>query len=96
MFTILSWLVFGLIAGLLGKALFSFVYPSSELNNISGMYTIGVGAAGYLVGGAIEFVLNGGGQFSPSGLVLGVVGATLTLIALHFAQSKGYLDQWIK
>ncbi len=89
------WALYGLIVGVIAKIVFGFIYPTSKLNDIGGLYTILLGAAGSYVGGALELILHGG-QFGTAGLIMGVVGATVTLVGLHYAQTKGWLDQWIK
>lgn len=70
--TILSWLVYGLIVGLLAKA----VHPGED--PVGFLPTIGIGIAGSYVGGFIHYLLGGGGHpFSPSGILLGTVGGVL-------------------
>jgi uncharacterized membrane protein YeaQ/YmgE (transglycosylase-associated protein family) len=68
MFTLLSWVVFGLIAGSIAEYLF-------PLKNKTGRWqTVCVGMAGSVLGGAAESILNGDG-YRPAGFLISVVGA---------------------
>ena len=71
MLFILSWIVYGLIVGLLAKAL----HPGSD--PVGFLPTIGVGIAGSYIGGLINYLLGGGGEFSASGILMGVVGGVI-------------------
>jgi len=97
MFTILFWVIYGFIVGSVAKVLFSAIYPNNKFNDISALYTILLGAAGSYVGGFINFVIgNSSDVISTSGLIMGVLGATVALIGVYFLQNKGYLDKWVK
>lgn len=97
MFTILGWIIYGFIVGTIAKVIFTFAYPSSNVNDVKGIYTILLGAAGSYVGGLINLIIGNTSDFgSTSGIIMGVVGATVALIGLHFAQKKGWLDQWMQ
>ena len=71
MFFILSWIVYGLVVGLLAKAL----HPGSD--PVGFLSTIGVGIAGSYIGGFINYLLGGGEAFSASGMLMGVVGGVI-------------------
>ncbi len=93
MLTILSWIIYGFIVGTVAKVIFQYAFPTSKLNDITGLYTILLGAAGSYVGGLINFLLgNTPDVISTAGITMGVLGAIVALVALHYAQAKGYLD----
>jgi len=71
MLWILSWVIYGLIVGLLAKAIHSGDDPVGFLP------TVGIGIAGSYVGGFINFLLGSGSAFSPSGIVMGIVGGVV-------------------
>lgn len=86
MYTILSWIVFGLIAGVIAKA----IMPGRDPGGC--IITILLGIAGAVIGGFIARALgygqdiNGAGDISKPGflisLVLAVIGA-IVLLALY-------------
>jgi uncharacterized membrane protein YeaQ/YmgE (transglycosylase-associated protein family) len=73
--SILVWLVYGVIVGLLAKAL----HPGDD--PVGFLPTVGIGVAGSYIGGFINFLLGRGDAFSPSGIIMGIVGGILFLIA---------------
>ncbi len=76
-FSLLLWLAYGLIVGLIVKA----IYRGSLSAGF--MSTIGIGIAGSFVGGFINYLLGGGGDpFQPSGFLMGIVGGIVACI-LH-------------
>lgn len=96
MFSILMWIVYGFIVGTVAKIVFQYAFPTSRLNDITGLYTILLGAGGSYVGGLINFLLgNTSSVISATGFSMGIIGAVIALVSLHYIQSKGYLDQWI-
>lgn len=64
----LTWIIFGLIIGLLAKAL----HPGSEPVGL--LPTIGIGIAGSFVGGLVNYLLSGRAEFRPAGFVMSVIG----------------------
>lgn len=71
MLWLIGWLIFGLIVGLIAKAL----HPGED--PIGFLPTVGVGVAGSFVGGAIRWLLNMSGTFHPAGLLWSVVGGVI-------------------
>ena len=72
MLSIISWIIYGLIVGLIAKAL----HPGDD--PVGFLPTIGIGIAGSYIGGLINFLLGMGGQpFSASGILMGVVGGVI-------------------
>lgn len=68
---ILSWLVYGLVVGILAKVVVSFFFSE---NDVAGFWpTVLVGVIGSYVGGGIEFLLGRSYDWSPAGLVKGVI-----------------------
>lgn len=84
MFTILGWIIFGLIVGLIAKA----IHPGDE--PVGFLQTVGIGIAGSFVGGFINYILGtfsamsiagfSNHRFSPSGFIMSVVGGVLFCI----------------
>lgn len=72
MFTILGWIIYGLIVGLLAK----LFHPGEEPAGFGSTLLIGV--AGSFMGGFINYVLGKGtSPFSSSGIIMGVVGGVV-------------------
>ena len=88
MLYILSWLIYGLIVGILGKLLISMFRP--EAATVSGFFpTVLTGIVGSYVGGAINYVLFNGGEFiEPSGILMGIVGAAVALYGLYYYNTQ--------
>ncbi len=69
MIFLLSWLVYGLIVGLLAK----WLHPGED--PVGFLPTIGIGVAGSYIGGALNWVLGSHTALvSPSGIMMGVIG----------------------
>jgi hypothetical protein len=70
---VLGWLLYGIIVGLISKAIYKGVVPSGFLS------TLVVGIIGSFAGGFIKYMLTDSGDpFQPSGILFGVVGGILT------------------
>lgn len=66
MFTLIVWGVFGLIVGMIAKA----IHPGED--PIGFLPTIGIGVVGSYIGGAINWLLDmGSSPFEPSGFFNG-------------------------
>lgn len=74
MFNIIVWCVYGLFVGGIAKA----IVPGEE--NFGFVKTIVLGVAGSYMGGAILYLLGNYEAVSASGVVMGVVGATISLV----------------
>jgi uncharacterized membrane protein YeaQ/YmgE (transglycosylase-associated protein family) len=73
--TILGWLVFGLVAGLLARAL----VPGKD--DIGLLMTIVLGVVGSVVGGLIFGLLTVGVRdFQPAGWIGSIIGAIIVLV----------------
>ncbi|MCA1726266.1 MAG: GlsB/YeaQ/YmgE family stress response membrane protein [Actinobacteria bacterium] len=73
---IIAWLLIGLVAGLIARAL----VPGRDKLGIWG--TILLGLVGSVVGGFIGDALTEGNQdFSPAGILGSIVGAVIALVA---------------
>lgn len=72
MFFILSWLIYGIIVGVSSKLL----HPGND--PIGFLPTIAIGVAGSYIGGLINFILGYGcSSFSPSGILMGIIGGVI-------------------
>lgn len=81
MFSLISLLVFGLIAGVIAK----MVFPPEE--KLTMLQTSILGVVGSYVGGGINYLLSGG-TFHPAGLLFSIVGAIVALYAFKQYKSK--------
>lgn len=81
---IISWIVVGLIAGVLARAL----VPGRDPMGVLG--TLVLGLVGSVIGGLIGNLLVSGDQdFTPAGLLGSILGAILALIAYRaYARSE--------
>lgn len=82
MFDILSWIVFGLVAGIVAKLLMPGKDPGGFI------VTILLGIAGSLLGGYIAKLLGIGGGWL-TGFVLAVIGALLLLAIYRLVKGSG-------
>lgn len=73
MFGILSWIVFGLIVGVVAK----LVMPGRDAGGI--LVTIVLGIAGALVGGFLGQALGLYAPGQPTGILMSILGAILLL-----------------
>jgi uncharacterized membrane protein YeaQ/YmgE (transglycosylase-associated protein family) len=71
--TVLGWIVFGLIVGLVGKLLMPGKDPGGFLA------TIAIGMIGAVIGGFLGRLLGMYGEGDPVGFAMAVVGAILFL-----------------
>ncbi len=77
-FTILGWIVFGLIAGFIARA----IVPGKD--DIGILRTILLGIAGSVVGGLIFGLLTVGIRgFEPAGWIGSVIGAVIVLLVYN-------------
>lgn len=74
-FSIIGWIVFGLIAGFIARA----IVPGKD--DIGILRTIVLGVVGSIVGGLIFGLLTGGLRgFEPAGWIGSVIGAVIVLV----------------
>lgn len=75
MFTLLAWLLFGLIVGFFSKLL----HPGEEPQGFIPM--VGIGVFGSFVGGGINWILGmGTNAFAPSGFLMSIVGGIICCV----------------
>ena len=71
-FWIISWLVYGLVVGSVAK----WLHPGDDPSGI--LATLGIGVVGSYIGGFLNYLIFGAGTpFSPSGIIMGIIGATI-------------------
>lgn len=90
MFTILVWCIYGLIVGVLAKA----VMKASNMGPVPVGFlpTVGVGVAGSFVGGAINWLMNLGAAYSPAGILMGTLGGVIFCWAFSHYQLNKYIN----
>jgi uncharacterized membrane protein YeaQ/YmgE (transglycosylase-associated protein family) len=79
--TILAWIVFGLVIGLIARA----IYPGRQALSVPN--TVALGITGSMVGGLIAWALGNrpqDGAFHGAGWILSIVGALLVVWAASF------------
>lgn len=74
--SILQWIVFGAVVGILAR----FLLPGRQAMTL--VMTIVVGVVGSFAGGAISHLIFGGGAgfVQPSGWIMSVIGAIVVLL----------------
>lgn len=76
MINLLVWVVYGLVVGLISKAIYR--YKDSPTGFAS---TLAIGVCGSFVGGFINYLMGHGGPMEPAGLAMGVLGGVVTCFA---------------
>ena len=71
MIALLCWVVFGLLVGAIAK----FTHPGNE--PVGFLPTLLIGVAGSFIGGLVNYMISGGSQFKPAGLIMSVLGGVL-------------------
>lgn len=77
LWTILGWLVLGLVAGFIARAL----VPGKD--DIGIVATIVLGIVGSFVGGAVASIFTGFSSFSPSSWIGSIIGAIVVLVVYN-------------
>ena len=74
-FSIIGWLIFGLIAGFIARA----IVPGKD--DIGILRTIALGVLGSVLGGVIFGLFTGGFRgFEPAGWIGSIIGAVIVLV----------------
>lgn len=71
---VLSWMVFGLVAGAIARLL----VPGRQSMGLLATMTLGV--IGSFAGGFLHALLKGGDLLQPSGMLMSIIGAILVLV----------------
>ena len=75
MFFLIAWILFGLVAGVIAKA----IHPGEE--PLGFFPTVFIGIAGSYVGGSLNWLFYGKDSlFKPSGIIASVVGAVIVCV----------------
>lgn len=77
MFSLLIWGIYGIFVGSIAKS----IIPGDE--NLGFLQTIVLGVVGSYFGGALLYLLGKYDALSPAGIVMGVVGACVALLAYN-------------
>jgi len=89
MFSLLGWIVYGLICGIISKAL----YPGKD-DPTGFLPTVLIGVVGSYIGGSINWLLgNGASPFQSSGILMGIVGGVICCWAWRFYRTKFASDE---
>lgn len=76
MMNLIVWVVYGIVVGLISKAIYR--YKDSPTGLFS---TLAIGICGSFVGGFMNYLLGSGDPLQASGIVMGVLGGVLTCFA---------------
>jgi uncharacterized membrane protein YeaQ/YmgE (transglycosylase-associated protein family) len=82
---VISWIVFGLVIGLIARAL----YPGRQKLGIPNTIALGIG--GSIVGGLIAWALGyrpDGGAFQGAGWIMSIIGAMIVVWAASALSAK--------
>ena len=72
---IIGWFVYGIIVGLIAKA----IHPGEDPVGL--LPTVAIGVAGSYMGGAISWAMGFGlTPLQPSGIILGIIGGVICLM----------------
>lgn len=82
MINILVWCVYGIFVGSIAKS----IIPGEE--KFGFFQTVALGVAGSYMGGAILYMLGQYNALSPSGVLMGIIGACISLILYNKIQEK--------
>ena len=83
MFSILTWVIFGFIAGMIAKML----HPGDEPAGC--LPTVAIGIAGSITGGVINWLLGmGSDPFQPSGFLMSILGGVICCYAYSMWLTK--------
>lgn len=74
MMSLMIWCVYGIFVGSIAKS----IVPGEE--KLGFFQTIALGVAGSYMGGSILYLLGQYNALSPSGVIMGIVGATISLV----------------
>lgn len=74
MFWLIGWIIFGLLVGLIARAL---VPGTQELGCV---HTMLLGVGGSFVGGLLGYLLRGGDLIQSSGWIGSIIGAVILLV----------------
>lgn len=79
MFSLLIWIVFGFVVGVIAKA----IHPGPD--PVGFIATTFIGILGSIIGGSINWILSTGTTpYSPSGLIMSIVGGVLYCIGYRY------------
>lgn len=82
MFSLLIWMVYGLLVGSIAKS----IVPGEE--NFGFIKTVALGVAGSYMGGAILYLIGQYESLSPAGIFMGVAGGIVSLALYNKLVSK--------
>lgn len=78
---IVTWIVFGLVAGLIAR----FLVPGRQ--PMGWLATIILGVIGSFAGGFLTYLVRGGEAGQPAGMIVSVIGAIVVLV-LYLSMEK--------
>jgi uncharacterized membrane protein YeaQ/YmgE (transglycosylase-associated protein family) len=77
MMSLLVWCVYGIFVGSIAKS----IVPGEE--KFGFFQTVALGVVGSYMGGSILYLLGQYNALSPSGVIMGIIGASLSLILFN-------------
>jgi uncharacterized membrane protein YeaQ/YmgE (transglycosylase-associated protein family) len=82
MFSVLTWVVFGLIVGFVAR----YFHPGDEPYGV--LATVFLGLGGCFVGGSINYLISGSFQARPAGFFMSVIGTIIIFAFLRWFSSR--------
>lgn len=82
MISLMIWCVYGIFVGSIAKS----IVPGEE--KLGFFQTVALGVVGSYTGGAILYLLGQYNALSPSGVIMGIIGAILSLIIYKKLQNE--------
>jgi uncharacterized membrane protein YeaQ/YmgE (transglycosylase-associated protein family) len=82
MMSLLVWCVYGIFVGSIAKS----IIPGEE--KFGFFQTIALGVVGSYMGGAVLYLLGEYKALSPSGVIMGIIGACLSLVLYNQINNK--------
>jgi uncharacterized membrane protein YeaQ/YmgE (transglycosylase-associated protein family) len=82
MMSLIIWCVYGIFVGSIAKS----IVPGEE--KLGFFQTIALGVAGSYMGGSILYLLGQYNALSPAGVIMGIIGACVSLILYNKIKDK--------
>ena len=83
LFSILMWMLYGMVVGSLSKA----IHPGADPEGF--FTTMAIGISGSFLGGGVNFVMGwGNSPLQSSGIIMGILGGVITCALYRWYKSQ--------